>query len=46
LPTSLARLISPPSSGLGKTLQAIGIMAYYREHLPALIIVPASLRFQ
>lgn len=39
-------IVSCLGVGLGKTLQAIGVMAYYREHWPALIIVPSSIRLQ
>lgn len=31
--------------GLGKTLQAIAVAAYYKEAWPLLIIVPSSLRY-
>jgi SNF2 family DNA or RNA helicase len=30
--------------GLGKTIQAIGIMAQFHEALPALIVVPAAVK--
>jgi len=32
--------------GLGKTLQAIGVLSFYRSLYPALVIVPSSLRYQ
>lgn len=33
-------------AGLGKTLQAIGVMACFREHWPALVVVPAGIKLQ
>lgn len=31
--------------GLGKTMQAIGIVAHYHEAFPLLVVVPASVKF-
>ena len=31
--------------GLGKTLQAIAVAAYYKEEWPLLIISPSSVKF-
>jgi hypothetical protein len=31
--------------GLGKTLQAIAVMAHYRDEWPCLVVVPASMRW-
>jgi len=32
--------------GLGKTLQAIAVMCYYRENWPCLVVVPSGVRDQ
>jgi hypothetical protein len=47
-------VMRPPSTdsgglawaGLGKTVQALGVLAHYQEHWPALIVVPSNLRRQ
>lgn len=31
---------------MGKTLQAIAVMCHYREHWPALVVVPSAVRGQ
>jgi len=31
--------------GLGKTIQALGIVAHYREEWPCLVLVPSSMRY-
>ena len=38
------RLLVGDEMGLGKTVQAIGIMACYRDEWPCVIITPSSLR--
>ena len=38
------RLLVGDEMGLGKTVQAIGIMACYRDEWPCIIITPSSLR--
>ena len=32
--------------GLGKTHQAIGLLSYYRDCWPALVVVPSSIKLQ
>jgi len=38
------RLLVGDEMGLGKTVQAIGIMACYKDEWPCVIITPSSLR--
>ncbi len=40
------RLLVGDEMGLGKTVQAIGIMACYKDEWPCIIITPSSLRGQ
>jgi len=39
------RVMLGDEMGLGKSVQALGIAAFYRSDWPALVIVPSSLRF-
>jgi SNF2-related domain len=38
------RALIADEMGLGKTVQAVAVMAAFRDHWPALIITPSSLR--
>lgn len=40
------RALIADEMGLGKTLQALGVVAAYREDWPVLVIVPSALRLQ
>lgn len=42
---ALGRVLLADDMGLGKTLQAIALLSYYREDLPAVIVAPASLLY-
>lgn len=39
-----ARILIGDEMGLGKTVQAVALLAAYRDKWPALIVTPASLR--
>ncbi len=40
------RVLIADDMGLGKTLQAIGLCSYYKDDLPLVAVVPASLLYQ